>query len=243
MAVKQVSTLHFRVITTSLSHHDKPNTSIRLCVPKAIMEEKPFPPHIRDLNNERKFYYSAAIASVVSSSVRQVVYIGHGILALYSQTASKTISEGLKFNIFLGACPKTLLWSHSACIYAFHVFLEITHMNIFLITFFLQYLLLQVNSCLGSNQYTDNIKITTSGSNVYWSLFLLWRYNFNDIINQSNTNKRTSFLVFTSTNSATICFILLTSPDSVACRNCAPLSNTWRRKDLLIAVTPLCMYY
>ena len=139
-----------------------------------------------------------------------------------------------------GHVLRPLLWSHTAHIYAIHVLLETTHMNICLITFFLQYLLLQVNPSLGSNQYTDYIKITTSESNVQCSFFLLWRYNFNDIINQSNTNKRTSFLVFTSTNSVTICFTLSTSPDSVACRNCASLSNTWRRKDLLIAVTLLC---
>ena len=105
MAAKRVSTLCSRVITTSPSHHDKPNTSIRLCVPIAIMEESLFPPYIGDRNNERQFYYSATIATMVTSSVRRVVYIGHGIIALYSQNTSKIISEGLKSNIFLGGMP------------------------------------------------------------------------------------------------------------------------------------------
>ena len=36
------------------------------------------------------------------SSARRVVYIICGILALYSETAAETISEGLKYNIFPG---------------------------------------------------------------------------------------------------------------------------------------------
>ena len=43
-------------------------------------------PHIGDRNNERQFYYSATIASMLASSVRRVVYIGLGIFALYSRT-------------------------------------------------------------------------------------------------------------------------------------------------------------
>ena len=101
----------------------------------------------------------------------------------------------------------------------------------FLITQFLQYLILQVNSCHSSDQYTDYIQMTTSGSNVQCCFFLLLKYNIKLFLSTSINQMQVS----------TICFTVSTSPDSVACRSCAPLSNTWRRKHLLIAATQL--YY
>ena len=62
----------------------------------------------------------------------------------------------------------------------------------FLITQFLQYLLLQVNSCLSPNQYTGYIQMATSGSNVQCSFLLLLKYNIklflSTSINQMQVN-------------------------------------------------------
>ena len=57
----------------------------------------------------------------------------HGILALYSQNASETISEGLKSNIFLeGHAPRHPVWARYARIYALRVLMETPPMNFYL---------------------------------------------------------------------------------------------------------------
>ena len=85
--------------------HDMMYPSLGLCVPQAILKDSTFVITIINV----MFYYSATLASVYVSSARRAVCIIRGILALYSENAAETISEGLKSKIFLGGhsprCP------------------------------------------------------------------------------------------------------------------------------------------
>ena len=83
------------------SLHNKPYPSLGLCFPQAILEDSTFAIAIINVT----FYYSATLASVYASSTRLAVCIIRGILALYSENAAKTISEGLKSKIFMGGIP------------------------------------------------------------------------------------------------------------------------------------------
>ena len=83
------------------SLHDMMYPSVGLCVPQAILKDSTFVITIINV----MFYYSATLSSVYVSSARRAVCIIRGILALYSENAAETISEGLKSKIFLGGIP------------------------------------------------------------------------------------------------------------------------------------------
>ena len=84
---KRVSRRRSRVFTTSRIY-----PSLGFCVPQAILEDSTFA--IAKINVT--FYYSATLASVYASSARRSVCIICIIIALYSDNAAETISEGLK---------------------------------------------------------------------------------------------------------------------------------------------------
>ena len=91
------------VMASLPSLHDKPYPYLGLCVHQAILEESTFAIAIINVT----FYYSATLASVYTSSATRTVCIICRILALYSENAAETISEGLKSKIFLRVFPQT----------------------------------------------------------------------------------------------------------------------------------------
>ena len=73
--------------------------------PSVILEDSTFAIAIINIT----FYFSTTLASVYASSVRQAVCIICRIIALYSENAAETISEGLKSKIFMGYSPTSLV--------------------------------------------------------------------------------------------------------------------------------------